>query len=193
MANKEQPAAKPIIVLSGPPGAGKSTVAGELVGLSTGPMACIEGDKFWSFFAKDWKNMAENRNFITLMTSATAASLSYARAGYETVLDFSVPPWFLPTVYKIVNGRGLSLHYVVLFPSRQICAQRAATRAEGALGDYTHYDDFYDTFQTAGAYLISDDLCSAAETAARIREGLDKGSFLVTEQNLPKPKNSVSG
>jgi len=41
-----------VILLSGPVGAGKTTVARELVAALPGPVACIEGDKFWFFIAK---------------------------------------------------------------------------------------------------------------------------------------------
>ena len=177
--NKEQLPAKPIILLSGPPGAGKTTVAGELITISKGPMACIEGDKFWSFFAKDWENAEPGKNFKTLMISTITASLAYARAGYEVILDFSVPPWFLPAAYKIINDRGLTLHYIVLRPGREICAQRTAARVEGAVADYSRFGELYDSFDEATLYLISDNESSAAIVAAKIREGLDRGIFRV--------------
>jgi chloramphenicol 3-O-phosphotransferase len=179
MAEKKSVTAKPIILLSGPPGAGKTTIAKELVTISPGPIACIEGDKFWSFFAKGWEGKGQHKNFVTLMTSVTAASLSYARAGYEVILDFSIPPWFLPTVHKIITSRGMQIHYVVLRPARDTCALRAAGRSEGAVVDYGHLDEFYESFAEAGPYIVSDDDCSPAEMAALIREGQDKGMFKV--------------
>jgi uridine kinase len=39
-----------LIILSGPPGAGKSTVAKELMQLLPLPPAYIGGDDFWKFF-----------------------------------------------------------------------------------------------------------------------------------------------
>jgi adenylate kinase family enzyme len=44
---------KPIVLLSGPVGAGKTTIARGLVAISPSPIAYIEGDKFWSFIAKN--------------------------------------------------------------------------------------------------------------------------------------------
>ena len=42
-----------VIFLSGPIGAGKTTVAKALLPLLPAPLAYIEGDTFWSFIRKD--------------------------------------------------------------------------------------------------------------------------------------------
>src|SRR5271168_3352630 len=96
---------KSIVILSGPVGAGKSTVAHELVALSSGPIAYIEGDTFWSFIAKGAENRRREKNFRMIMTAMTGAALPYALYGYEVILDFSIPPWFLETAQKIVKSR----------------------------------------------------------------------------------------
>ena len=41
-----------VVMLSGPVGAGKTTVARELVAISPAPLYYIEGDTFWSHFVK---------------------------------------------------------------------------------------------------------------------------------------------
>jgi len=180
MENKKQKTLKPVILLSGPPGAGKTTVGKELVAILPGPVVCIEGDKFWSFFAKGYEIMEENKNFITIMTSMTTASLAFVRAGYRVIIDFSVPPWFLPTVFKITNDRKIALDYVVIRPSQKICAERAAARTEGTVANYARFKDFYDTFDKAARFTISDDESHAAAIADHIRDGLYEGIFRVT-------------
>jgi predicted kinase len=168
---------KSIILLSGPIGAGKTTVAKELVATSLGPTAHIEGDKFWAFTAKDGPNHSRHKNFRVIMTAMTAAAVPYAMAGYEVILDFSVPPWFLDNIRKVVKVRDVSVDYVVLRPDKSVCAARAAARPEGKIADYSVYDDFYSSFDDAKPYIISDDSSEAVTVAQRIREGLKEGIF----------------
>src|ERR1700710_1089793 len=120
-----------IILLSGPIGAGKTTVAKQLVEISTGPIVYIEGDKFWPFMVKGYEQFDRVKNFTTTMAAMVAAAIPYARTGYQVIVDFSIPPWFLPTVLKMLKPRDVSLQYVVIRPSEAVCINRAATRAEG--------------------------------------------------------------
>jgi hypothetical protein len=133
-----------IILLAGPPGAGKTTVARELVATSTGPTVCIEGDKFWTFFVKGGPGQVRARIFRTLL-----------RARFSDV-DFD---------------------YVVVRPSLAVCADRAATRPEGKVADYSIYHEFHADFDVPKPNLVADDTAYPAAVAALIREGLTEGRF----------------
>jgi AAA domain-containing protein len=166
---------KPVVILSGPVGAGKSAVARELIASSPGPTVYIEGDAFWSFIAKGAARTP--KGFKMTMTAMTAAALPYALYGYEVILDFSIPPWFLDTARAIAEPRKVPLDYVVLRPSEAVCAVRAAGRSEGAIADYARYRDLYSSFDGMERYTIQDDESDAAAIAKRIWEGLDAGVF----------------
>jgi chloramphenicol 3-O-phosphotransferase len=84
-----------IVILSGPVGAGKTTIASQLIANSPLPIAHIEGDKFWFFIAKGGPGVGRKKNFRTIMSAMTAAAVPYALVGYEVILDFSIPPWYL--------------------------------------------------------------------------------------------------
>ena len=170
---------KSIILLSGPIGAGKSTVALELIKSAPGPVAYIEGDKFWSFIVKSVSNQARHKNFKMIMTAMTTAAVPYVLAEYEVILDFSIPPWFLETASKVVKYKDLSLDFVVLRPSLEVCATRAASRIEGVIADYNPYKELYSSFDEAKQYMINDDISSASIVASRIREDLSAGTFRI--------------
>ncbi|MGH9737153.1 MAG: AAA family ATPase [Candidatus Acidiferrales bacterium] len=165
-----------VIMLSGPVGAGKTTVARELIPTLAGPVSYIEGDTFWSFIAKA-ENRSRRENFPVIMRAMTAAALPFARSGFDVLIDFSVPPEFLDTARKIL--KEVPLDYVVLRPSQTVCEERAASRAEGRITDYTPYRSFYSLFEAAARYAVCEDEAEAAIVAARIRDGLSAGTFRV--------------
>jgi hypothetical protein len=165
---------KPIILLSGPVGAGKTTVARELIACSVGSMAYIEGDTFWSHLVRQPDHLPRHKNFKMIMTAMVGAALPYALYGYEALIDFSIPPWFLETADKVVQRKEVPVDYVVLRPAEEVCA----ARAEGIINDYTHYHELYADFMDVGRrHLIVNDQTDPAATAQLIREGLEEGKF----------------
>lgn len=165
-----------ITILSGPVGAGKTTVAKELVALLPEPVSYIEGDTFWSFVAKA-HSRDRRQVFQVIMRAMAAAAIPFARSGYEVLIDFSIPPQFLETARKIV--KEVPLNYIMLRPSLAVCEARAATRMEGRIVNYESYRDFYALFEAASSSIICDDDADACSLASRIYEGLGKGEYVV--------------
>jgi chloramphenicol 3-O-phosphotransferase len=166
-----------VVMLSGPVAAGKTTVARLLLPLLPGAWAYLEGDTFWSFIAKPEKR-SRRENFHVIMRSMTAAAVPFARSGFDVLLDFSIPPDFLPTARKIL--KEIPLDFVSLRPSIELCARRAAERPEGKIDDYAPYRSFYALFENAGTSVVGDDEATAERLAARLREGLASGLFRVS-------------
>lgn len=168
--------ATPILILSGPVGAGKTTVARELLRQMTGDVVHIEGDVFWSFYVQRGTGPTHKR-FRTIMSAMTAAAIPFTTGGSQVILDFSIPPWFLDTLRKIAAMRDVPLDFVVLRPSEQTCAERAKARAEGTIADYAPYSELYREFGQVPRHIVCDDAMSAAETAAVILRGVATGQF----------------
>lgn len=118
----------PLLVITGPPGAGKTTVAG-LVVERFEPSVLIEGDAFFAFLARGaiepWLPASNAQNEVVTRAAATAAGV-YARADYMTVYDGVVGPWFLPT-FRTASGIGV-LDYVILLPPVERCLMQVQTR-----------------------------------------------------------------
>jgi predicted ABC-type ATPase len=117
-----------LLVVTGPPGAGKSTVARILAGRFESSVL-VDGDSFFAFLARGatppWLPESSAQNEIVTQAAAAAAG-RYAAGGYMTVYDGVVGPWFLEA---FASATGLErLNYVVLLPSVQRCVERVQSR-----------------------------------------------------------------
>jgi len=165
-----------IVVISGPIGAGKSTVAQALVARASVPTIWIEGDDFWNFSARGVNLFSRLKNFELMIRSMFAAALPWAKGGYQVVLDFSIPPDSVPTLQSMAIGRNIPVDFVLLRPSLEECARRAANREEGVVTDYTEYEYFYEQFSPKGLACLQADDASPDQVAEKVEDLVRSGS-----------------
>lgn len=119
-----------MLIVSGPPGAGKSTVA-RAVAERSERAVCIEADWFWttivSGFVAPWLPESDAQNRAVLRAFLSAA-LELERGGFDTVVDGIVGPWMFDVVADVLGDHAEQLDYVVLRPSLDTCLERATTR-----------------------------------------------------------------
>jgi len=120
----------PVLLLTGPPGSGKSTV-GPLVAGRFDHAATLEADWFFTTitggFIKPWLPAADAQNH-TLLRACASAAAALSLGGYTVVVEGVLGPWNLHVLLDELARAHADVHYVVLRPSVEVILARAAAR-----------------------------------------------------------------
>jgi cytidylate kinase len=168
-----------LVVVTGPPGAGKSSVSEELVKSRT-PSALLPGDSFFAMIKRGyvlpWLPQARRQNGVVIEAAAAAAGRLSA-IGF-VVYDGVLGPWFLPT---FVRGAGLvEVHYVILLPPLEVCLDRVRRRVDHGFSDLSITQDMHQQFTSAeidAKHVITDPHSHPAQLAELIAIRLGTGQF----------------
>ncbi|MBP2474508.1 chloramphenicol 3-O-phosphotransferase [Crossiella equi] len=173
-----------VIVLTGPPGAGKSTVARLLADELT-PSVHLHTDDFYHFIRQGavapYLPEAQAQN-ETVMEVLAGAAFGYATGGYDVVVDGVIGPWFLDVFRK--SGDGVALHYVVLRPNEAITIGRAVDRRHpGALTEVAPIRHMYQQFKELGElepHVVDSGHLDAEDTTTAVLHGIARGAYRLT-------------
>jgi len=147
----------PVLLLTGSPGCGKTTVA-PLVADRHEPSVCLDLDWFFAKvrtgFVEPWRAQAHAQNRVILGAAAEAVA-TFAEGGYFTVAEGILYPFMLDLFAEACAPHAIALNYAVLRAPIGVVQQRIQDRrAEpehfGALADADVVDDLWAQFEGHG-------------------------------------------
>jgi cytidylate kinase len=167
-----------LIVVSGPPGAGKSTVA-RSVADAYDPSALVIGDDFFAFLARGridpWLPDADAQNRAVI--SAAAAACGRLAKRFTVVYDGVLLP---PYAALFATAAGRAFHYALLLPPLEVCLERVRERGDHPFSDQKAATDMWQSFDTTkGSLPTLDALDPPDEVVAEI-VGLVESGILRT-------------
>ncbi len=165
-----------IIVVSGPPGAGKTTVA-SAVADSYNPSVLVVGDDFFASLRRGrvepWLPEADAQNRTVIAAAAAACGRLAER--YTVVYDGVLWP---PYAALFATEAGAPFHYALLLPPLDVTLDRVRARSNHPFADLAAATDMWHSFASTTRPLVTlDALGSPDDVAAEVVRLVEAGAI----------------
>lgn len=173
-----------IVILSGPSGVGKSSVARALCERYDRTVH-IETDVFCEMIQmgriNPMRSESDRQNHMISRAVARAAT-AYAQDLYAVFIDGVIGPHLLPVYLDELRDAGTPVHFVLLRPAREETLRRVASRDAPRRMPEQQHRDLYDQFVRYGDFAgltIDNTLLTANQTADWVMGACGAGDCLV--------------
>ncbi len=173
-----------ILVLTGPPAAGKTTVAEIIVG-QWGLSVQLQADYFWDEFIRNgflrpWMPESHEQN-TTVINAIAAAAVEYAKGGYSVLVDGIVGPWFVELVSETFADHGVRWHYAILLPASDVNVERSRSRSKAITQEVLEKMHSEFTAHLAGyeKHVVDSTHLDATQTAEAVNKKVEAGELHV--------------
>ena len=175
-----------IIILTGPPGSGKTTVGDILAAKSPHKSVHMRADNYFDWIRAGFippdqpESLQQNQ---TALTAAAVSALTYLRSGYEVIMDGIIGPWFLPVLHAAFVKAQAPAHYVVLRASPEVAIGRSMIRNRSETErEMESIRALHEAFAQLGPlepHVVDTSFISAEQAAVSLRNALPSGRFLL--------------
>ncbi|MHB8375991.1 MAG: AAA family ATPase [Dehalococcoidia bacterium] len=176
-----------VVIVSGPPGSGKSSVCESLCARYDRTVH-LETDQLFGAirmgFIKPWLPASDRQNRMVTRAAARAAA-AYAQELYAVFIDAVAGPHLLPVYLEELAETGVAVHFALLVPSLEVTLRRGLEREPALRVPGPRLRALWQQFNGYGAFAgctIDNSAMTPDQAADAVMSACGRGECLVLPQ-----------